>query len=159
MKPTHSLLKCNICRWDTAAKIGDDLHRISSHVSEVKMELRVCHKYTSEDVQAFLNTCSFLAELNNITFKVTKLDVTKMANPIKTINLVNKQFGDTLRQITLNVGGRKVNLIKVNSFKPPNWCFPEYCQSNLKTAKPTVNCTKRRGIELLLRNFLRVPIS
>lgn len=120
MKPTQSLLKCNICRWDTAAKIEDDLHRISSHVSEVKMELRVCHKYTSEDVQAFLNTCSFLAELNNITFKVTKLDVTKMANPMKTINLVNKQFGDTLRQITLNVGGRKVNLIKVNSFKPPN---------------------------------------
>lgn len=120
MKPTQSLLKCNICRWDTAEKIEDDLHRISSHVSEVKMELRVCHKYTGEDVQTFLNTCILFADLNNVKFKVTKLDVTQMENPDETIDLVKKQFADTLRQITLNVVGRKVNLIKVNSFKPPN---------------------------------------
>lgn len=109
MKPTHTS-KCTICCWNTAARMEDILQWIHSRVDEVEMQIQICQLHTTADVRTFLDRINLFAALNTVKLKVTKLDVTKMANPDQTIDLVKSQFGGTLRQIILNIAGRKVNL-------------------------------------------------
>lgn len=102
MKQTN----CTIC-YNTAERVEDILQLINYR--NVSVEMVICQLHSSEDVQAFINRSIFFANLNNATFRVTKLDVTQMENPDPTIDLVKNQFGHTLRQIILKIAGRKVN--------------------------------------------------
>lgn len=114
MKQTHAI-KCTICRWHSAEKIEDILKWVHCRVGEVEVEMKICQIHTTEDVRAFIDRCILFENLYNITCKVTKLDVTEMNYPEKTIDLVKSKFNDTLRHIILNIGGREVNL-----FNRPN---------------------------------------
>lgn len=108
MKPTHTN-KCTICRL-TAGRMEDICQWIHSRVGEVEIQIQVCQLHTTADVRTFLDRINLFAALNTMNLKVTKLDVSKMENPDQTIDLVKRQYGNTLRQIILNIAGRKVNV-------------------------------------------------